>query len=52
MHGCCHICFPNSCCDGKQAQLVLSVDGVCKFDQDYVGEVVREFTVPTSLLDA
>ena len=41
MHGCCHICFPNNCCDGKQAQLVLLVDGVCKFDKDYVGKVVE-----------
>ena len=40
MHGCCYICFPNSCCDGKQARLVLLVDGVCKFDQDYVGELI------------
>ena len=41
MHGCCHICYPNSCCDGKQAWLVLLVDGVRKFDQNYVGEVDR-----------
>ena len=27
VRGCCHICFPKSCCDGKQAQLVLLVDG-------------------------
>ena len=30
---------PNNCCDGKQASLVLLVDNVCKFDQNYVGEV-------------
>ena len=30
--------YPNSCCDGKQALLVLLVDGVCKFDQNYVGQ--------------
>ena len=28
-----------SCCHGKQAQSVLLVGGVCKFDRDYVGEV-------------
>ena len=39
MHGCCHTCSPKSCCDGKQAQLVLSVDGVRKFDWGYKGEV-------------
>ena len=35
--GGCHICFPKSCCDGKQALLVLSVNGLCKFDQDLTG---------------
>ena len=27
MHGCCHICFPKSCCGGKHALLVLLVGG-------------------------
>ena len=39
MHGCCHVCFPKSCCDGKHALLVLSVGGVSKFDPDHVSEV-------------
>ena len=39
MHGCCHISFPNSYCNGEQAWLVLLADGVCKFDQDNVGEI-------------
>ena len=33
VHRCCHICFPKSCCDGKKAQLVLLVDGVCKLEE-------------------
>ena len=37
--GCCHICFPGGCCDGKRALLVLSVDGVCEFDRDLVSGV-------------
>ena len=45
MRGCCHICFPKSCGDGKQAQLVLLADGVCRFDRDYVGEVRSELLV-------
>ena len=36
---CCQIRFPKSYCDDKQALLVLSVDGVCKFDRDLVSEV-------------
>ena len=39
MHGSCHTCFPKSCCDGKQALLVLLVGGVCKFNPAHVSEV-------------
>ena len=52
MHGCCHICFPKSCCDGKQALLVLLVSGVCKFDPDHVSEVRGKLLVAISLGDA
>ena len=52
MLGCCHINSPKSCCDGKQAYLVLLVGGVCKFDRDHVSEVGGKLLVAISLGDA
>ena len=52
MFGCCHICFPKRCCDGKQALLVLLAGGVCKFDHNYVSNVRGKLLVAISLEDA
>ena len=52
MLGCCHVCFPKSCCDGKQALLVLLADEVCKFDRDLVSKVRGKLLVGISLEDA
>ena len=44
--------LPQSCCDGKQALLVLLVEGVCKFDRDLVSKVRDKLLVAISLGDA
>ena len=33
------MCFPKSCCDDKQALLVLLIGGMCKIVPDHASEV-------------